>query len=365
MVKGAPRPGPPIFSDAPVSSRAYDSLGRLPVAERLIALVTRQPELPLVIALEGAAGSGKTSVLYMTGELCAARTDLRAFSIDAWVAGDAAHVNEDFLREVSRIFEEERVVGQAEKVRDRLFALGDYVSAVARFAGVKVDVKGALEKTPDALRDEVMKLTEAIGKRIVVIVDHLDRLPPTETIAVLKQIQRWGTFPYFAFVLGLDRGQMVHTLRRIDGDDDDLDRIVSIELPLPAVDRAELAAWVRGGLAELARALGVDPGPALGVFDVEGGVGLGLVRNLRHAKRLLNALGAALPLAGPGADLRRALLIELVREFLPAAYPAVEGGQLDALPPDADELRAFAAHHPRPAAARRLIEALLASATPS
>jgi hypothetical protein len=366
MVKAAPpkRSAPPIFSDAPISALQYDALARLPVAERLVELVANQPDLPLVIALIGAAGTGKTSCLRMAGELLAARSDLRAFSLDAWIAGDATHVNEEFLREVAQIFEEERVVGQAEKVRDRLFELGDYVSAAVRLVGVKVDIKGALEKSPDALRDEVIKLTEAIGKRIVVVVDHLDRLPPAEALAVLKLIQRWGTFPYFAFVLGLDRNQMVHSLRRIDGDDDDLARIISVELPLPACDRAELAGWMRGGLSDLARAIGIEPGPALALFDVEAGVGLGVVTNLRHAKRVLNALGAALPLAGPGADLRVAVLVELVREFLPGAYPIVA----DKLPyaSDAaarahlhDELVPFANKHPRPDAAARLLDALL------
>ena len=360
----APSLAPPIVSDAPISSAQFDALARAPVAQRLIDVVTQRPELPLVIALCGPAGSGKTSVLRMAGELCAARADLRAFAMDAWIAGDAAHINEDFLREVSLIFEEEKVVGQAEKVRDRLFAFGDYVSAVARFAGVKVDVKGALEKTPDALRDEVLKLTEAIGKRIVVLVDHLDRLPPAEALAVLKLIQRWGTFPYFAFVLGIDRAQMVHSLRRIDGDDDDLARIVSVELPLPPVDRAELAGWMRGGLTDLAHALDVDPSGALALFDAEHGLGLGLVTTLRHAKRLLNALSAALPLAGPGVDLRAAVLTELIREQLPAAYAIM----IDQLPytTDAaararlhDELLPFATRHPRPMEAARVLEALL------
>ena len=327
----AKREQPPIWSDAPVPAVAFDALSRQPIAQRLVELVMIASELPLVIGLVGPAGAGKSSVLHMTGELCAARADLRAFALDAWVAGDAVHVNEAFLREVSQIFEEERVVGQAEKVRDRLFAVGDYVSAVARFAGVKVDVKGALEKSPDKLRDEVMKLTEAIGKRIVVVVDHLDRLPPAEALAVLKLIQRWGAFPYFAFVLGLDRAQMVHGLRRIDGDDDDLARIVSVELPLPPCDRAELAGWMRGGLTDLALALGVDPAGALALFDVERGVALDAIETLRQGKRLLNALGALvdpLPLDDAGkARLAAALAPHVRRDRRPDLAAAL----LDAL----------------------------------
>jgi hypothetical protein len=359
------RKPPPIYSDAPIPGSSFDALTRIPVAQRLLELVMIAADLPLVIALVGPAGDGKSSVLQMAGELCAARGDLRAFALDAWAAGEASKVNEAFLREVSQIFEEERVVGRVDKARDRLIELGDYVSAVVRITGVKVDVKGALEKSPDQLRTEVLKLTEQIGKRIVVFVDHLDRLPPTEAIAVMKLISRWGAFPYFAFVIAFDRDQMVRNLRRIDSDSDDLDRIIAVELPMPAVDRAELAAWVRGALSDLAAALALDPGPALALFDVESGVGLRFIATLRQGKRLLNALGAALPLAGGPIDLRQACLVELIRQFVPDAHPIV----IDRLPLATDdagrarlaaELATCAAHHRRPDAAAQLLAALTA-----
>jgi hypothetical protein len=354
---------PPIYSDAPIPGSSFDALTRVPVAQRLLELVMIAADLPIVIALVGPAGDGKSSVLQMAGELCATRGDLRAFALDAWVAGDAVKVNEAFLREVSQIFEEERVVGRVDKVRDRLIDLGDYVSAVVRITGVKVDVKGALEKSPDQLREEVLKLTEAIGKRIVVFVDHLDRLAPIDAVAVLKLIARWGAFPYFAFVLGLDREQMVRNLRRIDGDADDLDRIVAVELPMPPVDRAELAGWVRGGLTDLATAVAVDPGPVLALFDVENGVGIPFVTTLRHGKRLLNALGAALPLLDGPIDLRGACLVEMVRQFVPDAFAIV----IDRLPLAIDdagrarmaaELAPIAARQRRPDAATALFAAL-------
>lgn len=316
-------PGLRIFSDAPISTSAFDVLGRKAVAARLIEVVMLEAQLPIVIGLVGPAGSGKTSVLQMAGELCAARGDLRAFALDAWVAGDAAKVNDAFLREVSQIFLEEKVTTGTEKVRDRLFAVGDVVSAVARFAGVKVDVKGALERSPDQLREEVVTLTEAIGKRIVVFIDHLDRLPSSETVAVLRLIQRWGRFPYFAFVVGMDRAQVVDNLRRVEGDAEAIERICALEVALPATDRAELAGWMRRGLVDLAAAFGIPPEPALALFAVDGGPGLGVVTTLRHAKRLLNTLAAVAPLDGTPIDLRATCLRELVRQFVPEAYPLV------------------------------------------
>jgi hypothetical protein len=195
------------------------------------------------------------------------------------------------------------------------------------------------------------------------MIDHADRLPATEALALLKLVHRWGGFAYFGFVLAADREHLDRLVRAVDGDDDELERIVSLELPLPPCDRAQLAAWIRGALSDLAASLQLDPAGALALFGAERGLGLDLIGTVRQAKRLCNALGAALPLTGAGADLRTACLVELVREEMPAAHAIL----IDRLPlaTDADararlaaELAAFATTHPRPAAAAALLQAL-------
>jgi hypothetical protein len=349
-----------LFRDAPIAGSRYDTLGRLPVARRLVELVTRTADEPLVLAIVGSGGAGKTSALRMAGELCAERGDVRAFAIDAWTAGDTARVNDEMLRELSRIFGEERVVGQTEKVRERLFAVGDVVSAVARFAGAKVDVKGALEKSADKLREQVLEYTQEIGKRFVIVIDHIDLLPAADAVAALKLAARWGAFPYFAIVLAFDRQHLARKLAAFDGNVDDLDRIVDVELPLPPPDPAVIAACVRGGLVAIASELKLDPGAALALFDVDGGVGLPVLDTLRAAKRYTNTLVSVMPLAPPWLDLRNACLLELIRIVAPAALPRLFdqlrlGRPVSAL---AADLPPYATSAPRPDVALALFAAL-------
>lgn len=321
-----------VFADAPISSQSFDALGHREVAARIADLViSADADQPLVLGLVGPTGCGKTSVQHMTFELLADRDQLRAFAIDAWSAGDAARVNETFLREISRVFAEGKVTGGADKLRDRLTSMGDVVSSVARLAGMTVDVKGALERTPDQLREEVMKLTEALGKRIVVFVDHMDRLSGAEALALLKLVERWGTFPYFAFVLGYDRDRMLDHVRRVDGDADVVDRAVSAELAMPPIDRARLAAWVRGALGDVAESVRVEPTAALTLFELDGGAGLQVLTTVRQAKRFMNALIVAAPLVAGRVELRQLCLLELVRDRAPVVYRVIaEHAPLDA-----------------------------------
>ncbi len=357
-----------IYSDAPIAGASFDTLGRIAVADRLLELATFDVVKPVVVGLLGRAGSGKTSILRMLGESCAARGEIHAFSIDAWVARTASAINDAFLKEVFRIFEAEGVLGQTDRVRDKLFAVGDVVSAVARFAGASVDLRGGLERSDDAQRTKIIEHAQVINKRIVVGLDHVERMPATEVATTIKQLVRWGTFPYFAFVISADRELLARKLREADGNTDDLERAIGVELPLPDADREALAATIRGGLIDLASARGIDPDPALALFDLDTGIGLDAITTPRAAKRLLNTLGAAAPLAPAGLDLRRACLIAIVRHVVPEAMPAI-ASRLGALgDPDqtsalAERLAGYATRHAQPELVERLFAALLAPAT--
>jgi hypothetical protein len=183
---------------------------------------------------------------------------------------------------------------------------------------------------------------------------------------VLKLVERWGTFPYFAFILGYDRERVVGHVQRIDGDTAAIDRVITAELAIPPLDRARLAAWVRGAIGDLADGLRLDPAAALALFELDGGVGLEVLTTVRQAKRLLNALIVAMPLVGRRVDLRAMCLLELVRERAPAAYRVIA----ERLPLDAAGVAAIRTELARTEAARGysaqvadLVESVLADAT--
>ena len=127
-----------------------------------------------------------------------------------------------------------------------------------------------------------------------------------------------------------------------------------------------MAETIIGAIGDLAERLRTDPGPALGLFDLERGAGLEVLRTLREAKRLLNALIVTMPLIGRRIDLRGMCLLELVRERAPAAYRLIT----DRLPLDAaavavvrTELGRMDVTRTYSAAVVALVETLLADVT--
>lgn len=357
-----------LLADLPINGAAEDLLARSPVVVRLVELACAQPPAaPRAIGLIGASGSGKTSILRMAIELLAARADLAVLTLDASLYAGAQALFDALVGNLTDIFAAAGVVDASDKIRDRLVKYGGVVAGVARIAGVKVDVAGAIGRSPEAMRAEIVEMAQEIGRRIVIVIDHVDRFAERELAATLEALRHYATIPYVAVVLAVDRPAIA---RRLSGggdrDPEVLERLLQVELAVPPAERVLLARVVGGGLARVAERTGRDVDDALPLFDPDhpaGALGLELVQTPRDAKRAVNALSAGLPLVPRDAGTRAACL-ELVLRLL---VPELDSRRLDARPrlldPAAraallDELERTLAGHHRAAAARAALRAL-------
>lgn len=351
--------------DVPVAHADEDLLGRTPVALRLCELACAEPTAaPRVVGLVGGGGCGKSSLVHMAAAQLAERGDVAFILLDGAGFAAAQPLVNSLLQQLQSFFAAEGVVDASDTVRDTLARYGGVVADVARIAGVKVDLGGALARSADDVRAEIAEMTQEVGKRIVVLVDHVDRLPGRELVGALVALRHIAAIPYLALVLAYDR--RAAALRPDDEvDPHAFERLVQVELAVPPADRVLLARVLAGGVARLAARLGRDLDAALPLFDPDAGHGaavLDLCETPRDAKRAVNALTAALPLAPAGADIR-ALALEIVLRLI---VPELDGARLDARHRAGDtsrgalldELEAEISRHRRAGAARAALRAL-------
>lgn len=358
-------PGVALLPDVPVVRTDEDLLGRGPVALRLCELACALPlAAPRVVGLVGAAGAGKSSILQLAAGMLLERGDVAFVALDGAGHAGAQALLEGLLGHLQTFFAAEGVVDTSDSVRDTVARYGGVVADVARIAGVKVDLGGALARSTAAVQAEMAEMTQELGKRIVLLVDHVDRLPGRELGGALVALRHLAAIPYVTIVLAYDRRAVA--LRPDDEvDPHAFERLVPVELAVPPADRVLLARVLAGGVARLAHRLGRDLDAALPLFDpdaADGAPALDLCETPRDAKRAVNALVAALPLCPAGADVRDATLDVIVRLLVPEldgprleARRRVRGTARAAL---LAELDAACAGHRKVGAARAALRAL-------
>ena len=354
-------PNVELLADIPITGPEEDWLDRGRIAQRLIELATAAPPTaPRVVALTGEPGAGKSSVLRMVTAQLGDAPGVALISIDAANHASAGAVNSALVSELMKLFAEAGVIEAGDKIRNTLTSYGGFIASVVRLAGVKVDVAGALERSPEAMRTELAENIEQLGKRIVIVIDHVDRLPLAEVGSVLAAQRLYSALPFVAVVIALDRhGLAVQHAKGSAGDPFAFERMVQVELELPPAPRALLARVMYSGLERLANRTRHDLDAVIPLFDPVGGLAMDLVRTPRDAKRAINALAAAIPLATGDAQ---ALTLEVMLRVL---VPEIDPARLDARHRSTDRAGLYAEladrlAGPRATAARAALRVLIA-----
>jgi hypothetical protein len=339
-------PGIELLPDTPIAGPPDDLLQRAPLAERVLELACAEPaSMARVVGLVGSAGAGKTSVVRLVQAALAERTDVAAVSVDGGEHPTAESLLGALKRLLDAFFSAAGVIETSDAARDALSRYGDVVSTVVRLVGVKVDVAGVVKRSTDNAAAELAENAQQLGKRLVVTIDHLDRLNDRELTTAAAALRMYAQVPYVTLLLAYDRRAL--TARAIDAAA--VARLVTVELAIPPLDRVLLARLVAGGLARSAARLARDIDAVLPLFDPDapGATALALLETPRDGKRAVNARAALLPLLPAGAELRRAALDCVVRLMAPALdSPRLTAVSASERRTRGDELRATVASSP-------------------
>jgi len=243
--------------DEPIASFADDRLDRADFARALAEDVRRAPrQSGFVMALNGAWGEGKTSVLNLVAADLRAENEAEIVHFNPWLFSGTEQLVEHFFEELtgqlretnSRRLEEVSAAletyGRIVKplrvlpiVGGMLAGSGDLAAeASAAIAGER----GTVRARAGRLRGELADL----DRPIVVMVDDLDRLRPAEIIEVMRLVRLVGDFPNLVYLLAFDRPRVEDALGEGDSERGRayLEKIVQIAHDLPPLRDEALTA---------------------------------------------------------------------------------------------------------------------------
>lgn len=328
-----PQDGPASLlstADAPILSLAEDRLGREPFARALAEEVLFAPvSRGYVMALTGSWGCGKTSVLNMVAD--AIGDDAIVIHFNPWMFSGTEALVGSFFAEIGK-----QLGSKVGKLKDLAGKLSDYGRVLSPFAGL-AGVGGAVQGASNVLGayaagpsvfEQHQELRTKLGeleKRLVVIVDDVDRLRPDEVLDIVRLVRLVGDFPNTLYLLAFDRARVEESLG--DGDTERgrayLEKIVQVTHDVPIPRTPDVASLFTDGLLAMLETL--PSGPFVGedwqnVFTY---VVRPLLVTPRHVQRLLGSLSMTLRMVGDEVALADLVGIEAVRVLYPALFDAI------------------------------------------
>lgn len=324
--------GPQVWlSDEAIKEWDEDVLGRRPLVEGICRAMAAWPAgTPLVVGLMGDWGEGKTSVLNLVvGELERQGQHV-IIQFDPWFFNSPEALIQGFLTSIeSAILDlpEHKAQKAGREVWRKARRTLSSLPSVSLF-GFGANFENLAERVPglEELRADVSGVCRSVGGRIVVVLDDVDRLPAEEVRTVLKLVKLWNTFSGFVFLLAFDRRAVEGKLREeLEGDPRLLEKLIQVEIRLPAPERTAVGRFLDKGLDQIQAAYGITY-----ESNFEERMGnmwrSGMSRRittLRAVKRFLNAAAFAVPLVSGEANYADLFGLEFVRVFYPEVYEDV------------------------------------------
>ena len=317
-------------ADAPIRLLSEDRLGRRPFAQALAAEVMAAPVARgYVMGLTGPWGTGKTSILNMTVDAIGDQAVVVQFN--PWMFSGTEALVSSFFAEISKQLAKKET--RLKDIAGKLATYGKVLSPLAAVFGAGGAVQGAasilqaLSTAPSVFeqREELRTMLGELDKRLVVVVDDVDRLRPGEVLDIVRLVRLVGDFPNALYLLAFDRHRVEECLG--EGDIDRgrayLEKIVQVTHDVPAARQPDVTAMFLAGLGPM-----LDNLP-MGLFDrgdwrnILALIIRPLLLTPRQVQRLLGSLSLTMRLIGDEIAVADLIGIEAVRVLHPALFEAL------------------------------------------
>lgn len=337
-----------LVTDAPIADPDDDRFGRGPWARRIAETIAAQQDpASLVVGVYGPWGDGKTSVLNLIDGSLSKPPGVALVRFNPWRLGDEAEMFRGFFETLAEALDEQ-LASPTQRIGAALRDYGGLLGAIPVAGGVLKEGAGAagarLSETSLAKqRKKIEALLAEHGKRIVILIDDIDRLDKGEIQAMFRLVKVAADFANTAYVLAFDHRVVASALAERYAAEPAhgasfMDKIIQLPLHLPPAPPEQLRMLaleaVDAALTQ-ARIELSQPNAAAFVSAFDRAVGPRLTTP-RAAKRYGNALLFALPMTGGEVHPVDLMLVEAMRLIYPRLYEWVRSHEQEVLSPHPD-----------------------------
>ena len=263
-----------LSSDKPISTREEDFLNRKVFAQNISKAIESYEKNSdsLTIGLYGKWGSGKTSIVNMIVEALETNNDIIVFKFEPWIYSDTEQLISHFFREFAKVVKHKDYAKEFLRIGEELETYASFFepmsmipeptvsflslasSKVMKSVGRASKKLGKLKtKSLSSTKEAIEKHLSKIDKKILIVIDDIDRLNSTEIRQIFQMIKVLGNFPNTIYLSVMERDVVVDALSEVQkGDGSDyLEKIIHVPFEVPAIPREEVWKFLESSIQEL------------------------------------------------------------------------------------------------------------------
>ena len=308
--------------DTPINSLDEDKLGRRGFAEELgNAILSYSHKESFVIGLQGKWGYGKTSIINMCldhiKKISSQSPDTSPIIVrfEPWLfSGQKDLVQQFFKALIDALRNYKRFMcDDISRIIGLLIKYGQEINdGISIFTGNNLPLIGSLllqkvlkplyeaDNTPDKVKFKLNKRLLDINRKIIIIIDDIDRLAKNEIKHIFQLVNKTADFDNTIYLLAYDRDVVCKALEDYQplNTPEFLSKIVQMPLGTPELQPLKLSQFLRSEIDKIFSSNGIKLNQKDLRYqeDVYYNGFIGIFKTMRDVKRFLNTLRFYFPI---------------------------------------------------------------------
>ncbi|UYF42492.1 KAP family NTPase [Aliarcobacter cryaerophilus] len=252
-----------LRKDTPILNYADDLLSRDIFVDSLASSIKNYVDKEsLTIGLYGKWGEGKTSVINLVKEKLEEQTDIIYFRFEPWLYSNTEQLMSMFFKdlsycigniynqnELSKIFNSYAEAFEALSNLPEPTGMLKFLSKLLSFIFKKL----SCQKTLLQLKVDIENYIESLNKKILIVIDDIDRLNNNEIQQIFQLVKMLGNFKNTIYLLSMDDEIIANSLKEVQKYDGYiyLEKIVQVPLRLPLSKKEDIFNYLYKNLQEI------------------------------------------------------------------------------------------------------------------
>ena len=241
-----------MHGDKALMNPDEDKLGRKTLAENLAKGLLRiaDPE-GYVVAIFGPWGSGKSTLLNFIRHILQEAPESERPTVvefNPWWFSEREDLTISFFNQVSVALDDG--TAEVEEIRSLISDFAELVSHyphwTTKIGGVLAKRLAGQKKSVPKLKDKLGESLRRSGKRVIILIDDVDRLIPGEILDLFRLVKAVADLPNVLYLLAFERSVVAAAVNTVLGStsltygDSYLEKIVQLPIELPTPDRISM-----------------------------------------------------------------------------------------------------------------------------